>query len=151
MYFHMTMQIVTSISLHSFSGKEHSLIISHLQRWSLSLNEPEIHHSVHKISLIYLITNKLGLLDTFQISLHKIRLIIPFLFRLSSLLRLPTRMLRTFLISITLVSCIANLRNLPHKVNKEHVNTSLHILISRHDMAPCCDRRLVFIRSSPLT
>jgi hypothetical protein len=61
-------------------------------------------------------------------------------------------MLRTFLTSIMLVSCFAYLCNLRAQINREHINTSFHILISRHDdTAPCCARRLVFICSSPLT
>jgi len=107
MKFYTTMQAVISISVHCLSGNGPSLNMSHLQRCSLSLNKPKIHHSFHKISLI-----KLGLLDTFKISLLKIRLIIPFLFRLSSLLRSPIRMLRTFLNSITLDSYITYLCNL---------------------------------------
>ena len=148
MHFYTTMQTLISINVHCLSGKGPTLIISHLQRWSLSLNKPKIHHSVHKLSLIY----PLGLLDNFKTSLLKIRFIIPFLIGLCSVLRFPIGILRAFLISIMLVSCIAVYATYVHKVNKEHVNTSLQILISRHDdMAPCCDRRLVFICSSPLT
>jgi len=112
MHFYTTTQTVISISVHSLSGNGPSLIISHLQRWSLSLNKPKIHHSVHKISPFYPITSKLGLFDTVKISLLKTLFTIPFLFRHSFLLGSPTRMLQTFLTSIMLVSCIAYLCNL---------------------------------------
>ena len=112
MHCYTTMETVISTSVHCPSSKGTSLIISRLQRWSLSLNKPKIHHSIHKISLINPITSKLGLLDTFKISLLKIKFIIPFLFRLSSVLRSPIRMLRTLLTSIMLVSCITYLCNL---------------------------------------
>ena len=134
MHFYTTMQAVISISLHCLSGNGPSLIMSHLERWSLSLNKPKIYHSFHKISQIHPITSKLGLLDTFKISLLKIRLIIPFLFRLSSLLRSPIRMLRTFLISIMLDSCIAylcNLRARSKQGTRKHFASSINFQTRR--------------------
>ena len=121
MHCYTTMQTVIPTSVHCLSGKGRSLIISHLQRWSLSLYKPKIHNSFHKMSQFFPITNKLGLLDTIKIFLFNKRFIIPFWFRLSSLLRNSTRMLRTILTSTMLVSCFAYLCNL-HVQNKQRTH-----------------------------